>query len=117
METVNEKRRHQRFPLRFSVLCQKVGVPVGSIYTGTSIDVSPGGMLIDFNTNVLKHGELLSVEMSIPPTKGILEYGGRFSGYARIIRIDRSYPKKMAKSNSAAQTIALEFCESLKLQV
>ncbi len=117
METVNEKRRHQRLPLRFSVLCQKVGVPVGKIYTGTSIDVSPGGMLIDFNTNALKHGELLSVEMSIPPTKGILEYGGRFSGYARVIRIDRSYPKKMAKSNSAAQTIALEFCESLKLQV
>ncbi len=74
-------------------------------------------MLIDFNTNALKHGELLSVEMSIPPTKGILEYGGRFSGYARVIRIDKFYPKKMAKSNSATQTIALEFCESLKLQV
>jgi len=73
--------------------------------------------LIDFNTNVLKHGELLSVEMSIPPTKGILEYGGRFSGYARIIRIEKSYPKKIAKSNSAGQTIALEFCESPKLQV
>jgi len=117
MKTVNEKRRHQRLPLRFSVLCQKVGVPVGKIYTGTSIDVSPGGMLIDFNTNALKHGELLSVEMSIPPTKGILEYGGRFSGYARAIRIDKSDPIQMAKSNSAAQTIALEFCESLKLQV
>ena len=117
METVNEKRRHQRLPLRFSVLCQKIGVPLSKVYTGTSVDVSPGGMLIDFNTNVLKHGELLSVEMSVPPTKGILEYGGRFSGYARVIRIDKSYPKKMAKSNAAGQTIALEFCESPKLQV
>ncbi len=74
-------------------------------------------MLIDFNTNALKHGELLSVEMSIPPTKGILEYGGRFSGYTRVIRIDKPYPEKMTKSNSAGQTIALEFCESPRLQV
>lgn len=117
MDTVNEKRKHQRLPLRFSVLCQKVGVPASKVYTGTSVDVSPGGMLIDFNTNALKHGELLSVEMPIPPTKGILEYGGRFSGYARVIRIDSSDPKKKAKSNPAGQTIALQFCESPKLQV
>ena len=117
METVNEKRRHQRLPLRFSVLCQKVGVPVGKVYTGTSVDVSPGGMLIDLNTNALKHGELLSVEMPIPPTKGILEYGGRFSGYARVVRVEDACPKKKDQSNSACQTIAVEFCESPKLQV
>ncbi len=117
MGTVNEKRKHQRLPLRFAVLCQRVGVPVSKVYTGTSVDVSPGGMLIDFNTNVLKHGELLSVEMPIPPTKGILEYGGRFSGYARVIRIESSYPQKKGKSNSPGQTIAVEFCESPKLQV
>lgn len=117
MDTVNEKREHQRLPLRFPVLCQKVGVPASKVYTGTSVDVSPGGMLIDFNTNALKHGELLSVEMPIPPTKGTLEYGGRFSGYARVIRIESSDPKKEANSNPAGQTIALQFCESPKLQV
>lgn len=117
METVNEKRRHQRLPLRFAVLCQKVGLPIGKVYTGTSVDVSPGGMLIDFNTNALKHGELLSVDMQIPPTKGILEYGGKFSGYARVLRIEKSYSKKKEKLKSAGQTIAIEFCESPKLQV
>ena len=116
MDSENEKRRHQRLPLRFSVLCQRVGVPVGKVFTGTSVDVSQGGMLINFNTKAIKQGELLSVEMSIPPTKGLLEYGGRFSSYARVVRIDRSYPKKMANSN-AGQTLALEFCESPKLQV
>ena len=102
--------------MRLVVLCQKVGLSAGRVYTGSSINVSPGGLLMEMNTPGLKQGELLSVEMSIPPTEGLLKYGGRFSTYARVLRIKRNGPTKSSE-NQFMQTIALEFCESPKLSV
>jgi hypothetical protein len=117
MGSTKEKRRCKRLPLRFSVLCQKVGVPPGKAFAGISANVSQGGMLLDINTNGLDHGQLLSVEMSVPPTEGLLQYGGRFSSYARIVRVDKPCPEREDRYASAVQTIALEFCEPPKLRV
>ena len=102
--------------MRLVVLCQKVGLSGGTVYTGNSINVSPGGLLMEINTHGLKQGELLSVEMSIPPTDGLLKYGGRFSSYARVLRVKRTEPTDTS-GNQTLQTIALEFCESPKLSV
>ena len=116
MDSEKDRREHQRLPLKLSVLCQKVGLSAGDVYTGSSVDVSPGGMLIEFNNCTLKDGELLSVEMAIPPTQGLLEYGGRFSSYARVVRIDQTHVSRKSRSVSIAQRVALEFCESPKLR-
>ena len=117
MKTSKERRRHQRLPLRLSVLCHKVGLSEGRVYTGNTINVSPGGMLMEINTRGLNEGELVSIEMSVPPTKGLLEYGGRFSSYARITRVSGNHPAGTLRHAVAIQTVALEFCASPKLNV
>ena len=117
MSGEKNRRRHERLPLRFDVLCQKVGQAGGKVFIGRTLNVSSGGALLEINGGGLNDGELLSVDMSVPPTEGLLEYGGRFSSYARVVRIDRSNQGKPTGNGSLIETIALEFCESPRLRV
>jgi hypothetical protein len=119
MEEEGEKRNHARFPLRLSVLCHRVGTPGGSVYMGSTVNVSPGGMLMEVSAQDLTSGDLVSVEMSIPPTEGLLEYGGRFTTYAKILRVEKIIPqfRRLKEYKSNTRSIALEFCESPKLVV
>jgi hypothetical protein len=117
MGSEKNRRIHKRLQLKISVLCQTVGICGGSAFTGNTVDVSPGGILVEFNSRGLSDGQLLSIEMSVPPTEGLLEYGGRFSSYARVIRLDEAKAGVAIDSSSMVQTAALEFCQSPKLQV
>jgi len=117
MSGEKNRRRHERLPLRFDVLCQKVGQAGGKVYIGRTINVSSGGALLEVNGSGLNDGELLSIDMSVPPTEGLLEYGGRFSSYARVVRIDRPNSGKHNGTGQLIETIALEFCESPRLRV
>ncbi len=119
MKEEEEKRDHKRLSLRLEVLCRKVGTPSAIAYTGKSVNVGPGGMLMEVHGRGLGTGDLISVEMSVPPTEGILEYGGRFTSYARVLRVhDTGHPSgPNRKRGPLAQKIALEFCESPKLRV
>ena len=116
-EKYKERRINERHGLKLPVVCNKVGVSTSKLFTGTTVDVSSGGTLIDINTDGLKAGELVNIEMPIPPTEGLLEYGGRFSSYARVVRVGK--PKSGTSVDSAAvvHATAFEFCESPKLQV
>ncbi len=119
MKDEGDKRDHKRLPLRLNVLCHKVGAPTATAYTGNSVNVSPGGMLMEVHGRGLGLGDLISIEMSVPPTEGLLEYGGRFTSYARVLRINETTNPQgpSQKRGSLAQKIALEFCESPKLKV
>jgi hypothetical protein len=64
----NDRRIHKRFPLKLSIFCQKVGRSSGKLISGKTVNVSPGGMLVETKSGDLKDGELLCVEMSVPPT-------------------------------------------------
>lgn len=112
-----ERRRHKRLPLKLSVYCQKVGLSDGKLYAGRTINVSPGGMLLEMKGAVLHDGELLSVEMTVPPTEGLLDFGGSFSSYARVIRTSTSENINHPLDQTIVNTIALEFCESPKLRI
>ena len=72
---------------------------------------------MEINDCRFNDGELISVEMSVPPSDGMLTYGGRVSSYARVIRVAPPELGKTAKSASQVQHIALEFCVSPKLNV
>jgi hypothetical protein len=117
MKQDKDRRRHDRQPLRLTVLCQKVGQLGGTVYAGNTINVSPGGVLAQFGNCRLEDGELVSVDMTVPPTEGLLEYGGRFSSYARIVRVDNPHSVESSESRSMTRAVALEFCESPKLRV
>jgi hypothetical protein len=112
----SDRRRHKRLPVKFSVLCQKVGLSDGRFYSGNTVNVSPGGMLVEVANSQFKDGELVSVEMTVPPTEGLLEYGGSFSGYARVIRVHQPQAIRPAIC-SHASAVAVEFCESPRLRV
>lgn len=111
-----DRRRHTRIPLKLSIFCQRVGHTSGKLYTGRTINVSPGGILVEMKSNELQEGELLSVEMTIPPTEGLLEFGGSFSSYARVIRNRADVTAALAEA-PFAEVVALEFCESPKLRL
>ncbi len=117
MDSGKNRRMHKRLQLKISVLCQTVGICGGSAFTGKTVDVSPGGMLVEFDSPGLADGQLVSIEMSVPPTDGLLEYGGRFSSYARIVRLEDAKAGVGSDSSSLIQTAALEFCLSPKLRV
>lgn len=107
-----ERRRHSRLPLKLSIHCHRVGLSRDGLVTGRSINVSPGGMLVELKGDNLNDGELVSVEMTIPPSEDLLDFGGNFSSYARVIR---SVSQKI-EGDSSARIFALEFCDSPTLR-
>jgi len=109
----NDRRIHKRFPLKLSIFCQKVGLSGGKLIPGRTVNVSPGGMLVEMRGGDLKDGELISVEMSVPPTEGLLDFGGSFSSYARVVR---SHNHQETREPSE-KVVALEFCDSPKLRI
>jgi hypothetical protein len=117
MESQKERRIYHRVPVRLTAICHKVGQSPGRIYTANTVDVSSGGMLMEMNTCDLDEGQLLSVDMSLPPTEGLLEFGGRFSTYARVLRVESCEDDHPDTHRRFGRQIALEFCQSMRLQV
>lgn len=81
----------------------------GRLFSGNTVNVSPSGVLVKMQGPTLRDGELVSVEMAVPPSDGLLDNSnsGRFSSYARVVRIDD--PSQRVDSG---KEVALEFCES-----
>lgn len=111
MEAEKDKRYYKRLPVELGVLCHKVAGPMRKVYTGSTVDVSAGGILFKCKMSGLKEGDLVSLDMSIPPDQDLLRYGGRFSTYARVVRISAEL------DSPATKTLALEFCDSPRLMV
>jgi len=89
-----------------------VGLSGGELVSGKTVNVSPGGMLVEVKSGDVVEGELLSVEMSVPPTEGLLDFGGSLSNHARVVRSDgHGVPEGVAE-----KVIALEFCDSPQLR-
>jgi len=107
-----DRRRHKRFPLKLSILCQRIGVSDGKLISGKTVNVGPGGMLVEVSGGNLVEGELLSVEMSVPPREGLLDFGGSFSSHARVVR--SNHPA--SPDQNAEKVVALEFCDLPKLR-
>ena len=107
-----DRRRHRRFPLKLSITCQKVGLSGGELVSGKTVNVGPGGILVEVNSGNVNEGELLSVEMSVPPMEGMLDFGGSLSNHARVVRSNDSETSEETSEN----VIALEFCDSPKLR-
>jgi len=107
-----DRRKHRRFPLKLSIVCRKVGLSDGKLISGKTVNVGPGGMLVKVNGGGVAEGELLSVEMSVPPTEGSLDFGGSLSSHAKVVRSD----DHEGPESSTEKIIALEFCDSPKLR-
>ena len=112
----SEKRKYQRLPIGLDLSCRKIGSAQEKCHTGRTINASPGGLYFQTPTGEFKPGNLLSVELSIPPTTGLLEYGGRISGLARVLRADDIRQLQADVSLSSGRYgVALEFCHPPRL--
>ena len=104
----SEKRMHRRLGANYNISCRKMGSTENRSYDGLTANVSPGGLYFETTTNTFKRGNLLNVELSIPPTSGLLEFGGKIAGFAKVLRTD---------SDCGKYGVALQFCRAPKLKI
>jgi len=110
---MTEKRRFKRLAIKLDLSFLKSGDSVDKFRTGCTVDVSPAGLYFETACDDLKIGNLLKLELTIPPTEGLLEMGGRISGFAKVLR---KQGVDICKSHlfCARYGLAVQFCESLK---
>lgn len=119
-----DKRRYPRREIELDLLCRKVGSTTEKWHNGRTTNISPSGLYFQTESGgVFKPGVLVNVELSIPPTTGLLEYVGRVSGFARVLRADEVNTAENGLSGirrgglssaSAMYGIAAEFCYPIR---
>lgn len=109
-----EKRKHKRLGSKFDISCRKVGSTAEQIYTGRAVNVSCGGLYFETTAETFKQGNLLKIELSIPPRPGLLEFGGKLAGFAKVLRADNICDSATDLS-SGRYGVALQFCRPPKL--
>lgn len=107
----SEKRKFKRLPIKFGLSCRKVGSTTEKLYKSYTVNISPGGLYFETAENAFTPGNLLKVELSIPPTAGLLEFGGKIAAFAKVLRT--SNLSDTLSSNKYG--VALQFCQSPKL--
>lgn len=107
---IEEKRKYQRITMNLALSCRCVGSPSQQVHTGQTINVGPGGIFFETSANSFEPGNLIKIELSIPPTAGLLEFGGRISSLAKVLRIREIKPQK--KPANPKYGIAVEFCQA-----
>lgn len=107
-----EKRKYNRVPITLDLTCRKVDSPDEKLYTGSTVNISPGGLYFETASDAFKPGWLINVELAIPPTAGLLEFGGRISGLGRVLRTHN-----ISDLPTGRYGVAVEFCQTLKLRI
>ena len=111
-----ERRKYKRLGTKFDISCRKVGSTEEKSYRGRTMNVSPGGLYFETAVGVFEPGNLLELKLSVLPTAGILEFGGRISGFARVLRTDNIHVSPAGTGLSSARYgVALQFCRSPRL--
>lgn len=105
-----EFRRHKRLPLRLEVIYHILQGSSHNPALGRTVNVSTGGLLMEVNHKKLHVNDLISLELSVPPTPGLLEYGGRIAGYGRVKRIELQPINPEACNEHIRRRIAVKFC-------
>jgi hypothetical protein len=113
-----ERRRHRRLPMKISLSCSKVGSPAEKARKGVTANVSTGGLYFQTLAATFRGGSLVRVELSIPPTTGVLESGGTISSFARVLRTHKTQDSDTSTGFSSSKySVALEFCQPPKLSM
>jgi hypothetical protein len=103
----NENRRHRRLPVRMGIFCRKVGSLHDHVFRGSTVDISPDGLLAECSQNtVMDTGDLFNIELDIPDAGSADRFEGKVSAYARVVRIVALQPGQKAGKKS----IAFQFC-------
>jgi PilZ domain len=110
-----EKRKDRRVGANFDVSFYKVGSRANKPLDGCTLNVSSGGLYFETTAKAIKQGDLLRVELSVPPTQGLLEFGGRIAAFAKVLRADNIGGGIAGGLACDKYGLALEFCHRPKL--
>jgi hypothetical protein len=114
----SEKRKYKRLPIKLDLSYRKVDSTTKKFHAGCTVNVSPCGLYFETAADVFKPGSLLKVELSIPPTTGLLESGGSISGLGKVLRTHTIRSSRTdSEEPSGRSGVALEFCQPLKLRM
>ncbi len=114
----SDKRKYKRLPIKLDLSYRKADSTAKKSHAGCTVNVSPGGLYFETAADVFKLGSLLKVELSIPPTSGLLEFGGSLSGLCKVLRTHTiSGSCTDTELPSVRSGVALEFCQPLKLSM
>ena len=110
----SERRKGKRLSAKFNLSCSKPGAMPDQNCNGRTINVSPGGLYFETAAEIMfDAGNLLKIELAIPPTSGELERGGRISVLGKVVRTCDSKTELILDSDKYG--VALEFCHSPRL--
>ncbi len=115
---VNEQRKHRRIPLKLDVVYQNVGSVSSRVMRAKTVNISTGGLLMESQGHDFEQGGLVDVSLQVPPTEGMLEFGGKIRGYAKVVRFSSQSGFEQSQGKSAkSSSVALEFCNRPKLDL
>lgn len=111
-----ERRRDRRLGASFDVSFYKVGSTANEPYDGHAVNVGPGGLYVETTARTIEPGDMLRVELSIPPTPGLLEFGGKIAAFAKVLRA-YNIGSHVTDSDSTCNKygVALQFCHRPRL--
>lgn len=118
MKDRHDKRKYQRLEAKFEISCRRIGSQSSQTREGYSMNISPGGVYFRTKADTFKRGDLLKIELLIPPKSGLLEFGGKMAGFAKVLRADNICNSTEGNvSSGSSYGVALQFCRPLKLCV
>ena len=113
-----ERRRFKRLGINYCITFSDVGSITEEFKFGDVVNAGSGGLFFKIKDNILEPGNLLKIKLTIPPTPGLLEYGGKVGGFVRVLRVDEIVNLERADNSSSDKYgIAVEFCRPLRLSV
>lgn len=111
-----ERRRDRRLGADFDVSFYKVGSTANEPYNGQTVNVSSGGLYFETTARTIEQGDRLRVELSIPPTPGLLEFGGKIAAFAKVLRAYNIGGHVTGSDSTCGKYgVALQFCHRPKL--
>ena len=113
----SEKRKFKRLPLKLHLSCHRVDSSPQVLHTGRTVNVGPGGIYFETQHKLFEPGHLIKIDLSIPPTAGLLDFCGRISGFAKVLRTHHLADNSADSASQGCHGVAVEFCHPPRLSV
>jgi len=80
------------------------------------VNVASGGLYFETSGDAFEQGDLLKISIEIPPTAGLLEFGGKLAGYASVVRLERTHDDQTGVDLRGDKCgVAVRFCRPPRL--
>ena len=109
-----ERRKYRRLQMHLPLEFRRVSEPATGQHHTVTRDVSTGGIYFETAMDDLRKGELLDIEMTIPPGEGHFPYQGRVSSVARVVRTEKP-SGSVGRIVNRRMGVGAAFRESFKL--